>query len=235
MPKFRVGYENAVASRADLTRIYEAILASGGFPNPEEDAILFEEAYKERKGKKEPRSGWESIAKELRLIELGCGPLVTKSMSHAQILKDVRKAQALLVQANAVLKGLEYQLPYLSAINSRPDRLAVMQREKGIGEMVRDLANARAFLERFKPPAKWNARSKRQMRVRLAVLLSPLFESEFGEKAKPVGGSARVEDADSNDWTRFYQMAASIFWGEHSTPDRQAVLWEATLPPMKLP
>ncbi|GEM_PF-7111836 len=235
MPRHRIAYENAVAGRDDLKRIYEADIASGRLPPPEEDALRFEEAFKKRSGEKSPKSGWPIVAGELRLVELGCGSLAMHGKSHAQVQKDVRKALKRLGEAQGLLRGLEYELYYVSAIYSRPDPYAVRHRETALSDLKQDLADISVWLEWAKPPAKWNARSIRQQRVRLAVLLAPLFEREFGSAAKPVGGSARVEDADSNDWTRFYQMAASVFWGEHSTPDRQAVLWEATLPPMELP
>ncbi|WJY19826.1 hypothetical protein QQS45_06330 [Alteriqipengyuania flavescens] len=235
MSRYRIAYENAVASRDDLQRIYDASVASGSIPVPELDAVRFEAAFKDRKGEKSPKSGWLVVARELRLVELGCGSLAKNGMSHAQVQKEVQKALKRLGEAQELLHGLEYELYYVSAIYSRPDPYAVRHRERGLGELKQDLAHISAWLEWAKPPAKWNARSMRQQRVRLAVLLSPLFEREFGLAAKPVGGSASVEDADSNDWTRFYQMAASIFWGEHSTPDRQAVLWEATRPPMESP
>lgn len=235
MPKFRIGYENSVASRHDLERALEADVASGRLPPYKEDALRFEEAFKERKGERSPKSGWPTVARELRLVELACGSLSKQGKPHTQVRKDVLKAHKLLEEAQELLQELDHELYYVSAIITRPDPYAVRRREKALGELKQDLADISALLDWAKPPAKWNARSMRQQRVKLAVLLSPIFEREFGKAAKPVGGSARVEDADSNDWTRFYQMAASIFWGEHSTPDRQAVLWEATLPPMELP
>lgn len=235
MPKLRIGYENAVARRDDLKRIYEADIASGRLPPPEEDGLRFEEAFKKLKGEKSPKSGWPTVARELRLVELSCGPLTKHLKSHVQVRKDVLKALKLLGGVQELLRGLEYELHYVSAIYTRPDPYALRQRERALGQLKQELADISAWLGRAKPPAKWNARSMRQQRVKLAVLLSPLFKREFGDAARPVGGSARVEDADSNDWTRFYQMAASIFWDERSTPDRQAVLWEATLPPMRVP
>lgn len=235
MPSHRIAYESAVASRDYLERIYQTDMASGRLPLPKEDALRFEEEFNKRGGEKSPKSGWLSVAGELRLFGLGCDSLAKNGMSHAQVQKDVRKALKRLGEAQELLHGLENELYYVSAIYSLPDPYAVRHREKGLDELKQDLAHISAWLEWSKPPAKWNARSMRQQRVRLAVLLSPLFEREFGIAAKPVGGSAEVEDADSNDWTRFYQMAASIFWGEHSTPDRQAVLWEAAWPPMELP
>ncbi len=233
MIKRRIAYENAVASREDLERIYSASVNSGSFPTPEKDAQTFAQKFSELYGKSAPKCGWDALAKELRLIQLACGPIGTGGLSASKVRDTVASAHKRLAEAQALLNEIEFQLDYVAAILSLPDHYAFRAREKGLADLVADVSSVAEWLEANKPPAKWTATSRRQHRVRLAVLLKPLFEEQFGERAGPVGGSAAVADADSNDWTRFYQMAASIFMGENATPDRQAVLREANLPPVK--
>lgn len=235
MTKHRIAYENAVASREDLERIYSASVASGSLPTPEKDAQTFAKKFSELHGKSAPKCGWEDLAKELRLIQLACVPIGTGGLPASKVRAKVASAHKRLAQAHDLLNELEFELDYVTAILSLPDHYAFRAREQGLAEIVADLSLVAEWLEANKPPAKWTATSRRQHRVRLAVLLKPLFQEQFGEQARPVGGSAAVADADSNDWTRFFQMAASIFLGEIATPDRQALLWEANLQPLQMP
>lgn len=235
MSKQRIAYENAVASREDLERIYAASVNSGSLPSPAEDAETFATKFAELHGESSPRCGWQALAKELRLIELACGPIRIGGLPASKVRAKIARVQDRLSEGQTLLSELEYELDYVTAVLSLPDHFAHRAREKSLKKLVNDLAAVSQWLDANKPPRKWNATAKRTHRVRLAVLLKPLFEEQFDMTARPVSGSAAVEDADSNDWTRFYQMAASIFFGENATPDRQAVLWEANLPPWQKP
>lgn len=235
MTKHRIAYENAVASREDLERIYSASVNSSGLPTLETDAQTFALKFREFHGQSAPKCGWEVMAKELRLIQLACGSTVSGGLSASKVRTKVARVQKRLAEGQALLNELEYELNYVTAILSLPDHYALRAREESLIKLIEDLALVSKWLDTNKPPKKWAATSKRRHRVRLAVLLKPLFERQFGEKARPIGGSAAVADADSNDWTRFYQMAASFFLRENVTPDRQAVLWEANLPPLLMP
>lgn len=234
MTKHRIAYENAVANREDLERIYGASVSSGSLPTPKKDAQTFAKKFSELYGKGAPKCGWEDLAKELRLIQLACGPIGTSRLPASKVRAKVASAQKRLAEAQVLLNEIEFELDYVTAILSLPDHYAFRARENGLSDLVADLSSVAEWLEANKPPAKWTATLRRQHRVRLAVLLKPLFEEQFGEQARPVGGSAAVADADSNDWTRFFQMAASIFFGESTTPDRQALLWEANWPPLQV-
>lgn len=235
MTKHRIAYENAVANREDLERIYSASVSSGSLPAPEKDAVIFAQKFAQLHGECAPKSGWEALAKELRLIQLACGSIGMGVLPASKVRAKVARAQKRLAEAQALLNELEFELDYVTAILSLPDHYAFRAREKDLADLVADLSSVAEWLEANKPAAKWSATSRRQHRVRLAVLLKPLFEEQFGEQARPVGGSAAVADADSNDWTRFFQMAASIFFGENATPDRQALLWEANWQPLQMP
>lgn len=232
--KKRLAYENAVASRDDLLRIYEASLKSGGLSTPEVDSLAFKAEFEARAGQGMPKSGWINIAKELRIIELGCGPLEKHGRSAAEVRKGIAKVVQHLAAADELLKELKSEIDYASALLSRPDPYAVHQREDDVAILRQDLDGMLNWLNVARPPAKFNAKTRRQHRVRLAVLLAPLYQREFEEEAKPRGGSFTLDDIESNDWTRFFQMAASVFWGEASTPDLQAILWEAARDPYDL-
>lgn len=95
-------------------------------------------------------------------------------------------------------------------------------------DTARRLDAVAAYLEDNKQPTKWAASMRREARLILACKLAPVFEQEFGQPAKPRGGSEACPDIrDEIDWTKFYQAIAKLLLSEAETPDRQAILWEA--------
>ncbi len=95
-----------------------------------------------------------------------------------------------------------------------------------LDSISRKLALMSEAIQRQERPKKWAASELRMLRIRLAGEVSSLFEHEFGQAAKPLGGSASRNLQDENNWVRFYQSIAYLLLDESATPDRQAVLWE---------
>lgn len=154
MPKHRLRYENAVASRNDLVRIYERYLQSGWLPLPEKDGKIFAAKFRSYHGQKSPKSGWTTLANELRLIELGCGHIKKHGMSNAKVRAKVQRALKLLLAGHDLLQEIKYELDYVSAILCRDDHYAVRQREDGLYKLTQDLTDVLSQLEKSKPPAK---------------------------------------------------------------------------------
>lgn len=227
----RIPYENAVAGREDLIRIYNRNVAAGTTPPAEIDGQHFKSVFSDFLGEGTPRSGWTHIALELRLIELGCGSFDFPVRTFAEVRRETAALISVLRKAAIKAEVLFRDPAFLAGIDEEEHRFAFQDDSELLGKMVDDLEAVGSTLARLSDPPRWSAGQARRKRLKLAALLAPIFEDQFKQVPKPVGGSAPLPDGEVNDWTRFFQIAATIFWNERVTPDRQAVLWEATRPP----
>jgi len=228
--KVRIPSERATARRADLLKTYHHALRAGAIDTPERDGEFFKERFLKYAGTAVPKDGWPHTSIELRLVELA-SVWGFDGLGNAQVASICRKHAASLSMLSRELQKLEDVPEFLFArlyLEINHSNWTYMRALASLESQLRQVA---LHLDKFKQKAKWRSTIARKRRIRLACLLTPLFEEQFGQPAKPCGGSSPVPSEETNDWTRFYQMAVSVFWEENTTPDLQAILWEATLPP----
>ncbi len=184
---------------------------------------------------RQPKNGWSNLAYELRLVEISL-PDRTKpdDIGRAELARqaqklsvDAKKLQSDFVRANE-------NIDFMVAMHFSAGVSKGGQAQRIVSELAlfcRELDACAQRLKEMPQSPKWRQKELRNIRLELACKLAVLFETEFGLPAKPVGGSASLSLSETNCWTRFYQAIASAFWQEEATPDRQAILWEATWPP----
>lgn len=232
--KTRIPYEILVAPRDETITTYNRFVDRGIIPTIDADAATFEQAFRDQLGASYPASGWTHVARELRLIELDCGQLPNRERSYAAVHKDLQRVIDALTASAARMAELGSEGPFLMAALNIRNEFDLREDREAVERVASELSRIADNFDRVRPPPRWNASHTRRKRLKLAALLAPLFEYEFAQIARPVGGSTQPPDDQINDWMRFFQMAATVFWGERMTPDRQAILWQATLPPARL-
>lgn len=174
---------------------------------------------------KQPKSGWPHVCYELDLIFIALPDRVDdRNIGHAGLAKLVEQEAESLARSKSRLQELSCQIDFIWAESQCGSSGKNWRR---LNETEQALRRIVEFLKERPQPARWRNAAQRKFRIELATKVSTLFELEFDEEAKPVGGSAARELVDTNNWTRFFQACALIVLGERSSPDRQAVLWEA--------
>lgn len=222
----RTLHERTGISRQMLEKHHRQFLKGGFFDPPEIEGDFFHSVLREFGISQDPKNGWTTLAYELRLINMIMPDPMDEDtkgkveLSHdcervANKLDDLARQAGELTHHTDVVVGL-----HVLELDISDGVLHIM-------ETARNLKALASHLNPLKHPTKWKSSERRRQRIELACELSGLFESEFNQAAKPVGGSAPLELDDTNDWTRFFQAIASVFLNEQVTPDRQAILWEA--------
>ena len=225
----RPPYELCGAARAQVQKDYPDFLKSGWIGTAEQEGHLIRETLVELGFALEPRSGWDTIGYEVRLIELSMTGLWPEEKGHAQLARDCRKlARTIDSAAKSVGKLSNWQAVSVASMFTQS---SVVEHMSDFFVTARRLETVAAYLEADKQPTKWATTRRREARLVLACKLAPIFEHEFRRPAKPRGGSEVYSDIrDENDWTKFYQGIAMLVIGETVTPDRQEILWEAAKP-----
>lgn len=218
-----------VPNRASLLELYEGFKRNGWLPDSETEISYWVDTFAEFELLVGPRGGWADLSLDLRLVncalpdaigisELGRPALARKIEALAEDLKTVRLELAKLSwNADVIAVTLRNEITF-------PANSPVLV------QVEQSLTNTAKKLAKWKQKPRWREAHQRQRRIELAILLSRVFEKHFGEKALPSGGSHTRALTEANNWTRFFQAVAFAFWNERATPDRQAVLWEATKP-----
>ncbi len=80
------------------------------------------------------------MSKELRLIELACGPIAKGGQSASDVRANVEQARKRLAEVRALLDDLKYEMDFVVAILSLPDHYAVRAHEGSLKLMAQDLA-----------------------------------------------------------------------------------------------
>ena len=205
---------------------HRQLLKLGWIDAPEIEGVFFRDVLREFGITQDPKSGWTALAYELRLVNLIMPETIDRNTKGAaKISSDCKEIATQLDQIAQRVIALTHHTEVSVSLYSL--KFDVADGVPKMFETARNLEALARHLKPAKPPGKWKTTERRRQRIELACELSGLFEDEFGQPAKPVGGSASLELEDTNDWTRFFQAIASVFLNEQRTPDRQAILWEA--------
>lgn len=222
-PRF---HERTGISREMMETHHRQLLKLGWIDAPEIEGEFFREVLREFGISQVPKSGWTALAYELRLINLIMPDTIDENMKGAaKISSDCEELATQLDKIAEQVIALTHHTEVSVSLYSL--KFDIAEGVPKMFETARNLEVLARHLKPTKPSGKWKATERRRQRIELACELSGLFEGEFGQPAKPVGGSASLELEYTNDWTRFFQAIASVFLNEQATPDRQAILWEA--------
>ncbi len=223
-------FDYPVNSRTELLRVYKAQVADGVIGLLADEAECCKARFHEFFGAGSPKDGWGHIAREVRLLGLVCGGLERFGRSPSKTRDAALDAIASFKRSNRMLKELNDEPEFVFAAMKIRDQFEQDKDLERLQLMIEGLARVVEALDGKAVQKKASSIYSRRQRTKLAVLLTPLFECQFGAKATPVGGDRPLLNEDVNDWTRFFQMAASLVWGEQATPDRQRVLRAALWP-----
>jgi hypothetical protein len=225
----RPPYEFWGVTREQVEKDYPQFLKSGWIGSAEQEAPLFRDACKECGIVSEPKHGWKNLAYEIRLIELTLPDGATDdTLGRAQLAEKCIKVSDQLWECYKTLGEFTWSNEFTMA--QFESGLSLNKSFDNISDIRRTLGRLSTYLSATKNRPKWRQRVNRIRRLVLACKLAPLFELEFEQLAKPVGGSTVLQLSETNDWTRFFQAIASLVLSENVTPDRQAILWEAAQP-----
>lgn len=226
----RLPYETFGVPLAQRVKLYDKMVSAHWIGTPEQEGEYFQEMLPQFGFLATPKSGWPSLAYELRLIDLNLPERPrTTTKGRAEVAKQCDKlgddAWKLVLALGDLSGNLEFMsAQFVSGTFVDSDQITSII---GIRAKLETIAR---HLRSMKQPPKWRQTELRRIRVELACKITPLFEAEFSLSARPVGGSASLELSQTNDWTRFYQAIASALLRETVTPDRQEILWEAARP-----
>jgi hypothetical protein len=235
MKKNPIDWEKRKLPRRLLVQLYEILLESGETNSPDIEGEFIQKMFQSFGFDIDPKDGWHFVAYELRLLQIAT-PFndLEEEIGRAALAKRCAKlsddAQKVLLEFAELTKHIEFCTQISTVAQDEANKLP----PDFFSSFIVFTNNLDRCVERLNdmPQApKWRRTEWRIRRVELARNLAKLFESQFGLVAKPVGGSASLPLEETNLWTRFYQAVAWAFWNEHVTPDRQAILWEAALPP----
>lgn len=222
-PRF---HERMGIPRQTLEKHHRQYLKGGLFDTPEIEGDFFHSVLREFGISKDPKNGWAKLAYELRLINMVMpDPIGEETKGKVELSHDCQRVANKLDDLARQAGELTHHTDVVVGLHAL--ELNIADGVLHIMDTARILKALASHLNPRKHPAKWKSTERRRQRIDLACELSGLFESEFAQAAKPVGGSAPLELEDTNDWTRFFQAIASVFLNEQVTPDRQAILWEA--------
>lgn len=214
-------------NRTDIEKLYFGFLKLGFFPPFESEADFWEAQLAEYQVEQRPLQGWSVLAREIRLVNLGLSdPVRRDAPGKAEKAKKARKMARRLEALAQELIEWSWDTQLGGAVLHAQGKFKLDPLP--LKELAKTFDIGAEVMESEPQSPRWRESAQRNLRIELAVLLSPVFENLFGLKAVPCGGSHARELSDTNDWTRFFQAVASAFWQETVTPDRQAVLWEAT-------
>ena len=173
-----------------------------------------------------PKSGWDAFCFELDLVLIAMPDRVNdRNTGYAELARKVSIERRKLDSIRSRFYDFNHNIDFsLAALFSKAD---VNDNFRKIDELILSLDTVSKWLSENPQSPRWRESARRQHRVELAVKVSTLFEDQFEEEAKPIGGSDSFELEATNTWTRFFQAVAFILLGERVSPDRQAVLWEA--------
>jgi len=216
-------------SREQAVDLYEGLLRLGWIDSPEIEGPFFSELLTEFGVNSAPKSGWPHLAYELRLVECTLPSLPkANTKGRADLAK---KCIELAEKSGRVFSEIaELTLHADILIVQREPECKLGDDFLAVRRLQTKLERIAAQLKSERQPPKWRQSQLHNIRIGLASNLAGIFESEFNQAAKPVGGSASLQIEHTNDWTRFFQAIASVFMKEKVTPDRQNVLWKAAAP-----
>lgn len=216
-----------VPNRESLLDLYKGFTKNGWFPSAETEVDFWIETLSSFGLTAVPVSGWEKLSLDIRLANLALSDgLNDTSLGRAALAKKLTALADKLDDIEAELTALSWN-PDIIAVTLR-DNNSYQKRLPEIHQFGLMLRTTSEALAQWKQKPRWREAHQRMRRMELAVLLSRVFVEHFGQAATPCGGSHFRPIEETNDWTRFYQAVAFAFWDERETPDRQAVLWEAT-------
>lgn len=215
----------AAVMRPQNIKMLEGAERMGWIPEREVRAATIQAALCECGFYDVPKSGWPSFCYELDLIFIAMPDRVDESnKGHAALAKQLEHEADAIEKAQRRFQELSCSMDYLWAESQCGEQGSNWKRLNDVKTSLRKIA---VFLKERPQPARWRNAAQRKFRVDLATKVSTIFELEFGEEAKPVGGSAARELDETNRWTKFFQGCALILMNERASPDRQAILWEA--------
>ncbi len=224
--KTRPAYERWGVTRDRVEADYGRFYKEGGATNGIREGEEFRKVLADCGFSLEPRSSWDRIAYEVRLIGFGMDGLWPEEKGNAESGRDCRRlARKIDTIAHSVGDLTQCQAVSVAEMFTKTDFADYISEFFMTARRLEMLAE---YLENSKQPTKWATTRKREARLVLACKLAPLFEQEFGVHAKPRGGSEAYQDLrDENDWTKFFQCMAMQVLDEERTKDRQEILWEA--------
>lgn len=212
--------------RQMLEKHHRQYLNGGLFDPPEIEGDFFHAVLREFGISQDPKNGWTTLAYELRLINMIMpDPMDEDTKGKVELSHDCESIANKLDDLARQAGELTHHTDVVVGLHDLELNIA-----DGVLHLLETARNLKALASHLNPsrrPTKWKSTERRRQRIELACELSGLFESEFDQAAKPVGGSAPLALDDTNDWTRFFQAIASVFLKERETPDRQAILWAA--------
>tara|TARA_B100000678_G_scaffold290613_1_gene303996 strand:- start:7394 stop:8092 length:699 start_codon:yes stop_codon:yes gene_type:complete len=230
MPEY---YEWRCGIPKDHVRGFQSDLVGARWIDTAEDeGAYFHQTFRDFGIVSDPQRGWEKLAYELRLINLTTeDPIRADTPGRVQIARSCDRLAKRLdktardiakLTANNEFLFVNFELRKAGLIDDTTETVSVLHRKARSLETIAEALRSKGT----KP--KWRRTEAHRQRVVLAYIIAPLFEAEFGQPSRPVGGSASIDLAQTNDWTRFFQAVAFAFWDERETPNRQGVLWAAT-------
>ena len=173
-----------------------------------------------------PKSGWEVLWHELDLIFIAMPDTTDeRTISNAELAKNIERDLQKLAALKQRFYSLNHSIEF--SVAAMMSKAEVWEHIPNIEQMIKSLEQVRDWLADNVQPPRWRGKAMRDFRVELATKITTVFEIEFGNDAKPDGGSEMLPIEESNLWTKFYQACALVRIGDRVSPDRQAVLWEA--------
>lgn len=219
-------HERVGIPRQMIEQHHRQLLKRGWIDGPEIEADYFRAVLRDFGISRDPTNGWTALAYELRLINLTMpDPINADAKGKAEISQECEEIAGQLDKVAQKMIALMHHTEVIVGFHSL--NLNVADGAPAMFETARNLEALAQYLKPTKRQTKWKTTERRRQRIELACELSELFEREFEQEARPVGGSAFRDLGDTNDWTRFFQAVASVFLNESVTPDRQAILWAA--------
>jgi len=221
-----------VPDRASLEKIYKVIVDEGVIDAPEIEATIVQEKFLKLEGVGKPQCGWIELTRELRLAGLAVGPLESEMKTKKAIEDAVSAIATSLAEGSRQLNAITEEWHFISAAISAIDIYEFHDQMEALQELTGNVERIQSKLIEISVPRKELDARKRHQRVKLAVLLAPIFEEQFGEPAKPKRDDKLKDVERGNDWMRFYHTSVYLIWDKGGTPNMLDILWEAWRPPL---
>lgn len=212
--------------RADTIKMLEGSQRMGWAPTDKQACTDIRSALEDVQFDLSPKAGWPSLCYELSLIFVAIN-IVTdhNSIGNSDLAKKIGKSLNNLEKLKNNFLSYNHSIEFsVAASLSKSD---VNDHIPNIQQMITSLRNVQNWLIENKQSPRWREKAMRNFRVELAIKIATLFQNQFEIPAKPDGGTEILPTSEANHWTKFFQACALLRMGEHITPDRQSVLWEA--------
>ncbi|WP_292940482.1 MULTISPECIES: hypothetical protein [unclassified Novosphingobium] len=216
-----------VPTRRQQIELYEGFRSKGFIPHHLSEISYWRDLFERFSINSDCVGNWAELSLDLRLASsVISSPADASVMGRAALSKKLSGLAKSLADVSRELRELSFDVEIMAVTWS--ENLPIHVPILAIGEAEKTLTRLAKTLKERKQTQRWREAQQRSRRTELAALLTPVFQAHFGVKAVPCGGSHVRQLDEANEWTRFFQAVAFALFDERVTPDRQAVLWEAT-------